>query len=315
MIATESSFRPREGASQRGMQCTSGINVGLWDRWLSMAVGTVLATKGLFRRWPGGLVLTLGGGYLVYRGWTGRCSTYRAMGVESVDQPVVDVHQQVTVAREPDEVYRFWRDFNNLPKFIKHLARVTPTGDGRAHWVVQLPGGYDIAWDTEIVEDREGVQFVCEPTAGQDIEGRGEIHFNQAPGDRGTEVHVRLIYRPSGDLLRDTAAWAMKALASMQLKEDLRRFKQVIESGQIGTSKGQPSSAGTPGPEQLDIYRQGATQPERAKSPEPGKAPQALSASEPARVSDPVAEASEESFPASDAPGWSSSTIGNPKHN
>src|SRR5918999_5424208 len=128
----------------------SSVNVGQTERWASGLAGGALALYGLSRRTWGGVVLALVGGTLIYRGSTGHCYMYDAIGVntaETTDNPLVSVpagkgikvEKSVTVNKSPEELYRFWRNFENLPRFMNHLESVKDTGGGRSHWVAKAP--------------------------------------------------------------------------------------------------------------------------------------------------------------------------------
>lgn len=145
-----------------------------------------------------------------------------------------------TVRRSPQEVYGFWRRLENLPSVMAHVEEITTSGGGRSHWTVRAPFGRTVEWDAEITEDVPGRLLSWQSLPGADVENSGTIRFASAPGDRGTEVHVRVRYRvPGGALARALARYAGED-PHQQLDDDLRRFKQVMETGEITRSDGAP---------------------------------------------------------------------------
>lgn len=173
------------------------------------------------------------------------------------------VTKAMTVNRPPAEVYEFWRNLENLPRFMRHLRSVSVTGQGRSHWVVQGPGGIDAEWDAEIVEDRAGEFLAWRSLPGSRVENSGWVSFRPAPGGRGTEVSLRLAYHPPAGRLGSAVAWLFGREPEQQLREDMRRFKQVIETGEVprsdasqgllGMSPAQPGKA-----EPYGVFERGA---------------------------------------------------------
>jgi uncharacterized membrane protein len=243
---------------QSGQGHGSGnVNVGEIERWASSIGGGALALYGISRLITrgsvGGAVLALVGGSLLYRGTTGHCEMYHALGVNTAetgsDNPVVSVpaergikvEKSVTVNRSPEELYRFWRNFENLPRFMNHLESVRVTTDNRSHWVAKAPAGRSVEWDAEIYNEKENELIAWRSLEGADVASAGSVHFTAAPGGRGTEVRVVLKYDPPGGVLGATIAKLFGEEPSQQIDEDLRRFKQVMETGETLTTTGQPS--------------------------------------------------------------------------
>lgn len=139
----------------------------------------------------------------------------------------------ITVNNSPDEVYRFWRDFENLPRFMSHLESVRITGERRSHWVAKAPAGTTVEWDAEITKDVPGQMIAWRSVEGADVENSGVVRFDSAPGGRGTEVRVELIYNPPGGLLGAGVAKLFGEEPGTQIKGDLYRFKQVMETGEV----------------------------------------------------------------------------------
>jgi uncharacterized membrane protein len=168
----------------------------------------------------------------------------------------MNVTRAITVRREPKEVYAFWRDFENLPRFMYHLEFVENLGTGRSHWVAKAPGGRSVEWDAEIVEDRPN-ERISWRTVGtdDDIRHTGSVAFRDAPGHRGTEVHVRLSYDPPGGKVGAMVAKLFGEEPGQQIADDLRRFKQVMETGEVVRSEASPEGVGQ------GIRRQEAAQP------------------------------------------------------
>jgi uncharacterized membrane protein len=156
-----------------------------------------------------------------------------ATGGARLSTGAVDVRESVTIASTPEELYRFWRDFRNLPRFMEHLENVEVLDERRSHWKAKAPAGTSVEWDASIVEDRpnEAIAWQSEPAA--DVPNRGTVRFKPAPGNRGTEIHVTLQYDPPGGKLGALVAKLFGEEPAQQVKSDLRRLKQVIETGEV----------------------------------------------------------------------------------
>jgi uncharacterized membrane protein len=142
------------------------------------------------------------------------------------------VSKAITINRAPDEVYRFWRDFENLPSFMAHLKSVQSV-NGRSHWQAKGPLGTTIEWDADVVEDRPSELITWRSVAGADVNNRGSVRFRPAPGGRGTEVIVELTYEPPAGSLGVAAAKLLGEEPAQQIAGDLRRLKQVLETGEV----------------------------------------------------------------------------------
>jgi uncharacterized membrane protein len=214
-------------------------NIGGTERAVSVTAGAVLALYGLTRRSPLGTMLAGLGALLAYRGASGHSRVYQRMGVERADAPI-EITQAVTIGREPEEVYAFWRRLENLPQFMRHLRSVQQRSPTQSHWIAQPPVlGRSLEWDAEIVEDRPGELLRWHALPGSPIEHHGEVRFNRAPGGRGTEVHVHLTYRPPMGVALGTIIYPF---SKQMLKEEIRRLKGVMEAGEIPTIERQPSA-------------------------------------------------------------------------
>jgi uncharacterized membrane protein len=130
-------------------------------------------------------------------------------------------------------VYGFWRNFENLPQFMRHLESVRVTGDRRSHWVAKAPAGQSVEWDAETLEDRENEFISWRSVEGSDIFNAGNVRFMPAPGGRGTEVRVELAYDPPFGKLGSKVAMLFREEPGQQVMDDLRHFKQVMETGEI----------------------------------------------------------------------------------
>ncbi|OBI57256.1 SRPBCC family protein [Mycobacterium sp. E787] len=162
----------------------------------------------------------------------------------------------VTVRRSPEDVYRFWRDLENLPSFMHHLQSVTAGSDGRSHWVASAPVGQPVQWDAQITEDRPNKRIAWQSLPGSAIHNGGSVEFTPARDGDGTEVRVRIGYQMPGGVVGKAAATLFGESPDQQVNDDLRRFKQILETGQVLRSDGSPE--GTAAARQL---RQQPAQP------------------------------------------------------
>jgi uncharacterized membrane protein len=156
------------------------------------------------------------------------------------DEPI-RVTSSVLISRPSEEIYRFWRDFKNLPRVMEHLESVEATDDKRSRWVAKGPGGKRISWEAEVTEERANEFIAWRSIAGSTVDNSGYVKFGTAPGGRGTLVFVELNYRPPGGVIGATIAKLLGEEPQLQLKDDLRRFKQIIEAGEVVTTQGQPA--------------------------------------------------------------------------
>jgi len=152
----------------------------------------------------------------------------------------MDLHSTTTVTKPVQEVYDFWSRLDRLPTFMAHLEEVRPLDGGRSHWKAAAPFGRDVEWDAETTDDVPGQRIAWRSLDGADVPNSGEVRFLPAPGGRGTEVHVTLRYEMPGGALGKAAAKYFGKEPSQQLDDDLRRFKQVLETGEVIRSDGAP---------------------------------------------------------------------------
>jgi len=151
------------------------------------------------------------------------------------------VLKSTIINRTPEECYRFWHDFSNLPRFMAHVESVQVIDERRSHWVARGPAGTRVEWDSEITEDVPNEYIAWRSLPGSDVDHAGWVRFEPAPGGRGTIVRVQMIYRP---LAGRAGALLVKLLGDdpgRAVQEDLRRFKSVLETGEIPTTRGQPA--------------------------------------------------------------------------
>ncbi|WP_284349150.1 SRPBCC family protein [Roseisolibacter agri] len=150
-----------------------------------------------------------------------------------MEQGVVRTKRSITVRRPVEEVYAFWHDFENLPRFMRHLESVQVTGDGRSHWKALAPAGRTVEWDAETTDDVPNQCIAWRSLPGADVQNRGVVEFAPAPGGRGTEVRVTLEYDPPLGKLGSKVAMLFREEPGQQVQDDLRHFKQVMETGEI----------------------------------------------------------------------------------
>lgn len=170
----------------------------------------------------------------------GALDAYTAIGLSRGPGPMrgevrggrVFVHQTITIGRPAVELYAFWRDFENLPRIMSHLESVQVQADGRSHWKARAPMGMTVEWDAEVAEDRTG-EFIAWRSVGGDVDNAGTVRFAPAPGGRGTEVHVEMVYDPPGGLVGRWVAKLFGEAPEQQVYDDLRHFKQVMETGEV----------------------------------------------------------------------------------
>lgn len=147
------------------------------------------------------------------------------------------VGRTITVNRPREELYAFWRDFRNLARFMENVESVRVDDDRRSHWVVKAPAGKTVEWDSVLTEEEEGRVLAWESVEDADIKNTGRIEFRDAPEGRGTEITATIVYDPPGGDLGKLIAKLFQKEPKIQARRDLRRFKQLMETGEISTSE------------------------------------------------------------------------------
>jgi len=163
--------------------------------------------------------------------------------IEQGKKPETELHmtKSITINRPADECYRFWHDFESFPRFMQHLESVKITGDNRTHWRAKGPAGTSFSWDAELIADEPNQYLAWRSIEGSGIDNSGSVRFERAPGGHGTIVRVELHYVPPAGMAGAMLAKLFGEEPSQQIDEDLRRFKWLIETGEIPTTIGQPS--------------------------------------------------------------------------
>ncbi len=233
-------------------------NVSQTERLVSGVAGGALIAFGVKQGGAVGVLLSIIGGGLALRGATGHCQVYDAMDVNTADAQQsgagskkspftkgllaskIHVKKSVTINKSPAELYQFWRNFENLPKFMTHLESVTVTGETTSFWKAKAPLGMTVEWNAEVTSDQENERIGWKSVEGADIPNSGVVEFKPT-STRGTEVRVVLTYESPAGELGSIVAKLFGEEPSQQVYGDLYRFKSMMESGEIITVEGQTS--------------------------------------------------------------------------
>jgi len=226
-------------------------NVAPGERLGSLATGAAILAAGLKRGGVAGLLSAAAGGALLYRGATGHCALYQVLGINTagprsegaslVGNDAVCVEKTLIINRSPEDLYWFWRNFEKLPRVMKHLDSVSVQDGRRSHWVARGPAGRTVEWDAEIINERENELIAWRSLEGADVRNAGSVRFRPDELGRGTWVKVSLMYQPPAGRLGAAVARLFGEEPHQQIEEDLRRLKQFLETGEIPTTEGQPS--------------------------------------------------------------------------
>jgi len=204
-------------------------NGNQWPRWGAIVGGSTLAVIGLTRRSKTGAALAAAGGLLAYGG-------------SRISSSPHELHAEATftINVSPEEAYRFWSNFENLPRFMSHLESVRVLGDRRSEWTMRGPLQMRVKWNAEIVDQRENQWIVWRSDPDSTVPNNGSVQFRKAPGNRGTEVTVAIQYAPPAGPVGKAIASIFGKNPQHVVREDLRHFKQLLECGEIATTVGQP---------------------------------------------------------------------------
>ncbi len=153
----------------------------------------------------------------------------------------IEIERAVTINKPAEELYTYWRKLENLPNFMEHIQTVEQTDDKHSHWVARLAGGLPVSWDAEIVEEKPNERIAWRTLPDAQVQQSGVVTFKPATGERGTVVNVDLKYSPPGGIVGETFARLLNGVTAQQVKDDIRRFKNLMETGEIPTVEGQSS--------------------------------------------------------------------------
>jgi uncharacterized membrane protein len=221
----------------------SGRNISDLETWISIAAGTGLALYGLSRLKRNGWLFAGLGGLLLRRGVTSHCDVYEAFGLNTAVSPQdtraalggargVNVLESVTINRSLEELYRFWRNLENLPQFMRHLQSVDKITDTISHWRAHGPAGVTVEWDAEVYNEVPNKLIAWRSLEGADVVSAGSVNFDRAANGMATRVTVHLQYSPPMGKVGAAFARLFGADAETEIREDLQRFKSMIETGQ-----------------------------------------------------------------------------------
>jgi uncharacterized membrane protein len=268
------------------------VNIAVWERGVSLAAGGLFTIAGIRtgmgRDWSRGIASALFGAELIRRGVSGHSHMYElfgfrtaplGQGAETTSVPYelgLRVDRAITINRPRPEVYRFFRNLSNLPRFTQHVQSVAEIDAVRSHWVVKGPAGRSVEWDAVIHNVQENELIAWRTLPGAHVDHAGSVLFRDAPAGRGTEVKVELQYNPPAGLAGAVLSRLWGEEPTQQIQDDLHRLKQILEIGEVVTTQGQSSGRHLPLPGEALL----------------------------SRMETVVELASEASFPASDAPSY-----------
>lgn len=210
------------------------------EAWLAFGAGAALLLVGASRRSKWGTCLAVSSAPLLYRGITGNWpgSTERHGQREDTATVLgggrgIHVRESVRVERPVEDVYRFWRELENLPRFMTHLDRVTEMSETTSHWVASGPAGVTFEWDAEIINEVDNRILAWASLPGSDVVTAGSVNFNPSRGGRGTQVSVHFQYAAPAGKAGALVASLFGREPSQTVREDLRHLKHLLEAGEF----------------------------------------------------------------------------------
>ena len=232
-----------ESAKPQGSSEAQSSSVSDAERWTSIVGGSAMVLMGLRQRSLRGLLTAIAGGGLAYHGAKSDKSLPEKVSEAVGINKSICAERTITIYnKSPEELYNFWHDFENLPRFMKHLESVKVSDLRRSHWVAKAPLGQTVEWDADIVDDRPNELIAWASVEGADVENAGFVRFQPAQGRQGTEVKVVLEYSVPGGAVTAAIAKLFGEEPEQQIGDELNRFKQLMEAGEICTTEGQPAA-------------------------------------------------------------------------
>lgn len=248
----DSRQRDRTEQSQQASTRTTTDKV---KQAIPAVLGGVILYRGLRRRSLRGIAMAVVGGWLLYRTFGGSTGTDGRSAPRTADESeedrrleasnAMEVSRSITVGKPADELYETWRDPETFSRVMGHFAEVTSADGDRFHWTVHGPRGREISWESRTVAEVPGEFVQWETTGDAMVPNQGSVRFRPAPGDRGTEVTLSVRFDPPGGTLGRAALERLEIAPKTLAATALRRFKSLVESGEIQTLKENPSARGT----------------------------------------------------------------------
>lgn len=214
-------------------------SLGDVENWLALGSGTFLLIAGASRRSTAGAVMSACALPLIYRGvtghWPAALNGYMQPNQlkDALGDGRIRVRESIRLERPLSDVFRYWRQLENLPRFMGHLRQVSETGNGHSHWVANGPAGLLVEWDAKIVNEVPDKVIAWQSLPDSDIVTAGSVNFEAMRGGRETQLDVNLQYAPPAGKPGEALASLFGGAPSQTIREDLRRFKQLIEAGEV----------------------------------------------------------------------------------
>lgn len=218
-----------------------------WERWATLVGGGLLVRWGLKHGGLTGLIGAALGGTMAWSGANGRLPS-AAAGLTQTEGEARIARERgwsaaaatatsITIAKPAEALYRFWRDLPNLARIMAHVESIEAIDETRSRWTVSAPAGQTVSWEARLTDDQPNRRIAWESVPGASVRNYGWVEFRPAPADRGTEVKALIVYEPPAGQLGRWIARMFLEEPGVQLREDLRRFKQIMETGSAATAE------------------------------------------------------------------------------
>jgi uncharacterized membrane protein len=226
----ETTKEKRERKSKSGKHA----NMAPAERWLSVLGGSALSYLAVKKRKSlGRMALTTAGGLLLFRGTTGRCPVYNALGISTAGEHAgITIEKTVVIGRPREEVYSYWHDFSNLPNFMSHLESVEVLDDRMSRWVAKTPGGMHLTWNAETTKDIPNEKIKWRSLPGSDFGNKGSVSFKPGPNGNDTELKFKMTYYPPGGAAAVAVSELVNIITAQEIEKNLNQFKEMMESSQ-----------------------------------------------------------------------------------